>query len=50
MHCPVEGMHVTGKKGTGDAENQLTQFDFTEYIAQTFLRTGSFIWLSPPLQ
>jgi hypothetical protein len=37
VHCPVEGVHVIGKKGTGDTENQLTQISLTEYIAQTFL-------------
>jgi hypothetical protein len=39
----VEGVHVIGKEGTGDAENQLTQIGLTEYIAQTFLRTGDFV-------
>jgi hypothetical protein len=24
VQCPVEGVHVPAKKGTGDAENQLT--------------------------
>jgi hypothetical protein len=43
VHCPVEGVHVIGKEGTGDAENQLTQIGLTEYIAQTFLRTGDFV-------
>jgi len=35
MHCPVEGVHVLGEKGTADRGNQLTKLSATEYIAQT---------------
>ncbi len=38
VQCPVEVVHVVGKKGAGEAENQLTECSFAEYIAQTVLQ------------
>jgi hypothetical protein len=46
----VEGVHVPGKKGTGDAENQLTPSGFTEYIPQTVFAGSWFDLAFSPLQ
>lgn len=50
VQYPVEGVHVLAKKGTGEAENQLTFQGFTEYIAQTVFAAWWFHLAFSPLQ